>query len=179
MLRRVTVRAATGLAAAWFAGVVWFTSDGGVSVYDLFIVFYGGGAIFLTWLIAIAVLAIRKLTIPWIPFNIAASLVIAGAAVLFTDRAIDLRLVVSRSALGRYVADATSRGRAEKGVRVGAFFVREVEVLPDGVVRIITADCGLADDCGLTYSPHGRPPVIGEDRYTHLTGRWWHWWRSW
>ena len=64
--------------------------------------------------------------------------------------------------------------------RVGLFWLREAEVLPQGVVRIITTDC-MFDDCGLVYSPAGVPPRIGEDMYEALAlgGPWYHWWRGW
>jgi hypothetical protein len=37
----------------------------------------------------------------------------------------------------------------------------------------------LVDDCGVVYSPTGEPPVVGEDSYEHISGPWWHWYRSW
>jgi hypothetical protein len=92
-----------------------------------------------------------------------------------------VRFQCSRPALNRYVQSASpmiASGTFTPGVRVGLFWLREAEVLPDGVVRMITTDC-MFDQCGVVYSPRGAPPVVGEDTYNALGGPWYHWWRSW
>jgi hypothetical protein len=61
--------------------------------------------------------------------------------------------------------------------RIGLFSVRELECLGE-CRRFITAHDFL-DDAGLAYCPTGRPPVVGEDSYSHLYGGWWRWYRSW
>ncbi len=61
--------------------------------------------------------------------------------------------------------------------RVGLFKVRETELLKSETVRLITAE-DFVDHAGFVYSPQ-KPPVLGEDSYSHLYGSWWHWQRSW
>jgi hypothetical protein len=90
------------------------------------------------------------------------------------------RFMLSRSLLKDYVQTASPAITASSptpGVRVGLFRLRNAEVLPHGVVRMITTECGVVDSCGLVYSPAGTPPVVGEDVYDSLGGPWYHWYR--
>jgi hypothetical protein len=90
-----------------------------------------------------------------------------------------LRFVASRPALTRYVQSARPSDTETKHW-VGLYAVRETEVLPDGVVRIITSDSGF-DEAGFAFAPRSAPPVIGEDIYRKLpyAEGWYHWHRSW
>ena len=92
-----------------------------------------------------------------------------------------IRFALSEDDLQQYAQEVTKSpppwGLAQP-VPVGLFDVQQVEVLPKGVVRMITTTCGL-DDCGIVYSPNGPPPVVGEDSYTEIGGGWWTWLRSW
>ena len=96
---------------------------------------------------------------------------------IFSGTLLDLRFLVSKPFLDRYVSRVIAGAPVRKGERVGLFIARETEVLPGGVVRIITTECAL-DDCGLVFS-RGRPPNLGEDSYDPLGENWWSWWRSW
>ena len=61
---------------------------------------------------------------------------------------------------------------------VGLFRVREFTQF-GSELRFLTSDCGLVDNCGLVYSPSGRPPNRGEDSFEHIYAEWWHWHQSW
>jgi hypothetical protein len=99
-----------------------------------------------------------------------------------TGLAFQVRFVMSRPFLDSYVRSVQSgplvADRSLRPVLVGLFVVRETEALPNDVVRMITTTCGF-DTCGLTYSPKGSPPVIGEDIYEPLGSGWWQWQESW
>ena len=106
----------------------------------------------------------------------------AIAVVVWTGAAFRVRFMASLPWLGPYAAAVSASNASAAPVaaprRVGFFAVREVELLPQGVVRLITTDC-MFDHCGLVFSPNGRPPVVGEDNYVRLPSGWWQWLRSW
>lgn len=157
--------------AIWFAVSLWLGSNSGMGLPGLLLSVYGGGALLIAWAAAFA-LAYgfhRSFRRPWLePVAIVAMWAGTYFGVFF-----EVRFLLSRPSLDRYASARIARN----GQRVGLFLARETEVLPDGVVRIITTDCGL-DDCGLVFS-RGIPPRIGEDQYERLSGNWWRWWRSW
>ena len=180
-------RAAIGV---WALVVLWLGSDAGFNIVAFLVAEYGGLLLLGWWLIRLVRWLMRRRRSPvvetestrrrvlywaWEPLTIVACFAIAYTGVLFPAR-----FAVSRPALDRYATEVRERGDSTPpaGRLVGLFRVREVELLTDGVVRLITTECML-DDCGMAYSPKGPPPVIGEDSYRHLTGNWWHWWRSW
>src|SRR4030095_1302464 len=106
-----------------------------------------------------------------------------SAALIFSGFLCSVRFRLSRPALDAYVAEVVAgrvqpHGYGTPRHWVGLFRVAETESLPDGVVRIITASDFL-DDAGFTFSPVSPPPRVGEDSYTHITGAWYHWHRSW
>lgn len=174
------------LASVWAAYVLGFGSDAGITVPVLLTLVYGGGGVLILWCLRIGahLLANRKtpehrrlqrlLIMP--------SCVVACAAAVSTGAAFWIRFLLSMPALESFALhnpSAVQRGLdAPPPIRVGLFWLREVEVLPKGTVRIITTQC-MFDDCGVVYSPQSAPPVIGEDHYRHLVGSWHHWWRSW
>ena len=53
--------------------------------------------------------------------------------------------------------------------RVGLFQARYVTVMSPDEVRLLTADCGVVDQCGLAYRPRARPTG---SRYAHIKGPW-------
>jgi hypothetical protein len=114
-------------------------------------------------------------------FEPAVLLLFAGLA--FSGVFCTFRFRLCRPSLDAYVAKVAN-GRAQAhgfGTTerwVGLFRIRETELLSHGVVRIITSEDGF-DDAGFTFAPAFPPPVVGEDSYTHITGSWWHWDRSW
>lgn len=160
----------------WVLASMWFGSDSGISVPGLFIIVGGAALLLLVWLILRIVAWRRKerMKVAWLE-PLAAALVLAA---IYSGTLFQLRFLASRRSLDRYVADTLSgSGSHQKRMHVGLFVARETEVLPNGVVRIITAPC-MFDECGIAFS-RTQPPVVGEDRYDHLTDNWWRWWRSW
>ena len=160
----------------WVLASIWFGSDSGISVPALLIVVGGAGLLLLVWLVLLIVAWKRKERMKgaWVEPAVAA-LVLAA---IYSGAFFHLRFLASRRSLDRYVAQTLARGGThQKRMYVGLFVARETEVLPNGVVRIITASC-MFDDCGIAFS-RTPPPVVGEDRYDHLAGNWWRWWRSW
>ena len=175
---------------AWALAVLWLGSDAGYSI-TAFLVSEVGGLLLLGWWLTRLVLWVAKrrkhpghaprmtgrpvLRWAWEPMT-----VVTCAAIALTGIGFPARFALSRSALDRYAQQVRERGDSmpPAGQVVGLFKLREVELLPGGVVRLITTSC-MMDDCGLVHSPIGRPPVVGEDAYTRLSGDWWHWFRSW
>ena len=174
---------------AWALAVLWLGTDAGYSI-PAFLVAEMGGLLLLGWWLARVVwwwarrrrspgreplargLFLRRL---WEPLTI-----VTCGMIAFTGIGFPARFAMSRPALDRYVQELRARGDSTPpaGHVVGLFRLREVEVLPGGVVRLITTSC-MMDNCGIAYSLNGPPPVIGEDSYRHLSGNWWHWFRSW
>ena len=107
------------------------------------------------------------------PFTFALAIAIAVSGV-----SSHVRFVASKSALTDYVT-SVSASETHSEQRVGLYTLKETEVLPNGVVRIITTESGF-DDAGFAFSPRSAPPVIGEDSYKKLpfSDGWYHWHRS-
>jgi hypothetical protein len=161
--------------ALWASSSLYGGSEAGISVYALLLVIYGGGFIGLVWIgLLVASLLRRKKTERLIllePATIGIVLVL-----VFTGLAFRARFAASGPFLNHYVARLRSGGA--KRLYVGLFAVHETEVLPGGVVRLITGSC-MFDECGLAYSPLLEPPRVGEDTYEPLSDGWWVWTRSW
>lgn len=184
-VERVLAGLAAALGAAWIVAALVLGSDAGQSVPVVLGLMYGG-------LLACALWAARLGVHLWatrrtperrgVIRQVAAALAfVLCAAFVFSGAAFRVRFLLSRPALDDFVRSqptAISAGRFRPGTRVGLFRVREAEALPGGVVRLITTPC-MFDDCGLAYSPEGVPPRLGEDVYSSLGGRWYHWFRSW
>jgi hypothetical protein len=167
------VMAAVGI---WVLASIWFGSDSGISVPGLLIVVDGAGLFLFVWLVLLVVAWKRKERVKaaWLePAVIAVVL-----AAIYSGALFHLRFLASRRSLDRYVAQTIATRESHRTpTNVGLFMARETEVLPNGVVRIITTPC-MFDDCGIVFS-RTPPPVIGEDHYASLTGSWWRWSRSW
>ena len=185
MLERVLGVLTPTAGLVWVASVCLFGSDAGVTLPATIALVCGGGAVLLLW----ALRLLLHLALTWrAPDRRRVRRLVAEPIVLvlcfafsYSGSAFWVRFMLSRPSLNRYVHTASLKIAPESftpGVRIGLFWLREAEILPQGVVRIITADCGL-NHCGLAYSPAGVPPVIGEDVYTALGGGWYHWFRSW
>lgn len=154
----------------------------------LFLTAYGGFFLLVIWLVrlvrwllrgrsssGVQPVAIGRRVLRWVwePATVVIVFVLVYYGLAFPTR---FRL--SRSALESYVQRAQAGDVPSQARVVGLFRVRETEVLPGGVVRLITTTCML-DDCGVVFSPRRRPPTIGEDSYYPLSDGWWRWWRSW
>lgn len=180
------------LAILWFVFIVCASSDAAIEFRCVLVLFYGGLLWGIVWLVRFIVFLVRQRrgSIPRPPFRralfywgfepvfLVLSLLIPVSGLFCL-----IRFSLCRPALDSYVAEVVAgRVQAQKygdSKRwVGLFRVRETELLPDGVVRIITASA-FQDDAGFTYSPVSPPPIIGEDVYNHMTGAWYHWHRSW
>jgi hypothetical protein len=160
----------------WLLASSWFGSDSGISVRCLLVIVGGAALLLLTWLVLIVVAWRRKQHMERVWLEPAMTALVF--AVIYSGALFHLRFLASRHALDSYVAQAIAAGESHrKQTNVGRFVARETEVLPNGVVRIITASC-MFDECGIAFS-RTKPPVVGEDRYDHLSDNWWRWWRSW
>ncbi len=174
-----------GLEAVWMAYALLFGSDAGLTVPVLLVLWYGGLALGLLWAVRFIMRLLLRKRVPsptrMRRLALEGVLVAACFAAVQFGVAFRLRFLLSRPALTRYATAARSsseHGHGGTGTRVGLFWIRESETLPGGVVRLITTDC-MFDDCGVAYSPSGKPPIVGEAIYTPIGGSWWHWWRSW
>ena len=180
------------LLGAWVVFVLACFSDAGAHVFSSVALIYGSLLWLLIWLVRLVVSAIRKQRGAtsyegrnrggryWIVEP--AALVLCGV-LAFSNVLYPIRFRLCRASLDAYVEDVVA-GRAQPHADdsaphwVGLFRVTETELLPNGVVRIITTEDFL-DHAGFAYSPSTPPPVIGEDSYRHITGHWYHWYRSW
>ena len=169
----------------WGVTSLWIGSDAGLSLPAAMWVFGGAVVLFFAWLVSLvrSTRPTRKPPFPrrWLRFLVAPLFVIVCAVAVFTGLAFRVRFAWGRADLEAYVHEVTKTPPAEwdeQEVSVGVFRVLHTQVLPGGIVRLITTTCGF-DDCGVVYSPHGPPPVIGEDSYTEIGDGWWRWWQSW
>ena len=160
----------------WLLASIWLGSNSGISVLGLFVIVGGGVLLLVVWLVTFFTAIARKqqLQRAWIE----PLLTLVALAIVYSGALFRLRLLASKPSLDRYVAQVIASGTSHRKLtRVGLFVARETEVLPNGVVRIITTPC-MFDECGVAFS-QSKPPIIGEDRYEHIAGNWWRWWRSW
>jgi hypothetical protein len=160
----------------WLLASVWLGSNSGISVIGLLSSVYGAAALLLVWLVVVILAWRRKERLERVWLEPAVIAVVLAA--IYSGGLFRLRFLASRPALDRYVARTLAAGVSHrKPTHVGLFVARETEVLPNGVVRIITASC-MFDDCGVVFA-RTDPPVVGEDQYDPLAGHWWQWRRSW
>jgi hypothetical protein len=169
VLRRVNLSVFVG----WALTILVCGSNSGVTVLALLVVVYGAGLTLLLWLITLVVSMIRR-EHSW-RLLLQPVLVIAALAAAYTGLLFRIRFFASKPFFVSYVERPVAGERAQ---RVGLFVAKETEVLPEGVVRIVTTDC-MFDDCGVVFSSKGVPPRIGEDSYQSLGDGWWRWQRSW
>lgn len=169
-------RLLTACLMTWIVSAVFFGSDSGISVPGLFVIGGGAAAPLLIWVVALGLALKRKQREQRTWFAPVAILLVLAA--VFSGTLFRLRFLASLPALERYAAQTLARGRShQKAARIGLFVARETEVLPNGVVRIITTSC-MFDECGVVFS-RNEPAVVGEDFYESLAGDWWQWTRSW
>jgi len=184
VLERVVSVITVAAFVLWAAYLVVVGSDAGVPFFPALIVLgCGGAAVLLLWVLRMILhlvstrharerRRVRRLVAEPMVLLVCLAFVLSGAAFW-------VRFMLSRSSLNHYVAAFSNgtRGSSGPAVRVGLFWLRDTEVLPQGAVRMITTECGVVDTCGVVYSPTGRPPVIGEDVYESLGGPWYHCYR--
>jgi hypothetical protein len=148
------------------------------SVNAVALLFYGVPFFVVYWLVRFWVHAGSRSRPRSKRWMLAPALLALPIVLVFLDVPFQARWLMSRSAFDRFVRaeGSVARPMDSAPIRVGAFSVREVEVRPDGVIRIVTKwDWGR---CGLVFSPNGQPPGGSDDHYKHLDGAWWSWFES-
>lgn len=176
----------------WLAFFVFAYSDAGTNFLAPLILGYGGLLWGVAWLKRLLAFRRRRrrgtvLPQPWgrtvLYWSFEPAALLLSAAIALTGVLRPVRFHLSRRALDAYAAEVAA-GRVPPpksriSLRwVGLYLVRKTELLPGGAVRVITSSDGI-DAAGFAWSPGSRPPVIGEDFYTPLTGPWYHWHQSW
>ena len=138
------------------------------------------------YFVALAVAAVRRgrdgrrmSPVAWI---LPPLLVVLIAPAIVADLPLRARFAASRGSLDSAALDVLARGSTERDTRsrwLGFYLVRGIEV-EAGAARFVVGESGFGDAQGFAYwEGPGEPPVVGEDRYEHLTGPWWIWVESW
>ena len=185
---RSTLRkAARGAAMLWTTAVLITHSDTGVSLPTGMALYFGAMLLMVWFLLAVAIVAAAawksgtstvSAIRPWLPIP---GTMLVAVVLLWASVPLKTRLFFSGPALaqsGPWFASLPEGYVYQRRPRVGLFHVREFAQFGDEL-RFLTSDCGVVDNCGLVYSPSGRPPNRGEDSFEHLYGPWWHWHQSW
>ena len=189
---RVLPVPAVVLVSAWFLFIVCAFSDAGTDLLAVLVLVYEGSFWGIVWLIRMIVSFVRQRrgSIPRQPlfkallyWGFEPCALLLSAVFAFTDVLSDMRFHLSHHALDSYAAEVVAGRALPHGRRtpmrwVGLFGVRETELLPDGVVRIITSPDAF-DDTGFARSPVSPPPRVGKDSYRPITDSWYYWHRSW
>lgn len=175
------VRAVNSILSVWFACVVWLSSDAGMGLGAFMLLMLSG--LVLAAVSSAQLFAHRRIRPDdsperWLVQRLNPALLALAVVFCLTGAPFYLRFFLSKSSLTDYAQSRTAQDASQTKRRIGLFVVQETERVK-GVVRLITTDDGMADHAGLVYSPAGEPERVGEDSYTHLTGPWWHWRRSW
>jgi hypothetical protein len=179
--RRLAI-AETTVTLLWLVAVIVTLSDAGVP-FPVWMLL-AGSFILLTvwWGLRGVILFIRPpdgtSRLSWLR---GPAMLLLGLLVANTGWLLSVRLAASASALRRCAPElqAIPSNVLHSHPRwVGLFRVHEFSQFGDEL-RFLTNECGLADTCGVVYSPAGRPQRRGEDSFTHLYGPWWHWYQSW
>lgn len=175
------VRVVNAWLAVWFVCVVWLSSDAGMGLGAVMLLLLSG--LLLTAVSFVQLFAHRKIRPDdapdrWLVQKLNPTLLALALVFCLTGAPFYLRFFLSKPSLTDYAQNRAAQDSSRINRRVGLFVVHETERV-NGTVRLITTDDGMADHAGLVYSPNGKPERIGEDRYTHLAGPWWHWQRSW
>jgi hypothetical protein len=177
----------------WCVFILVAFSDAGFGI-GVFLGLFGGGAVWaFVWSVRVGVVLWRqrKGSLPAVPtrqmwryWAIEPVVLAVTAAIGLSGVLLHLRLQLSMSALESFASDVAAARVSTRKLGfparwVGLFRVREVELLDDGVVRLITCEAGMLDEAGIVHSPKTSPPIISEDAYSHLSGPWYRWHRSW
>jgi len=137
------------------------------------------GTIWGVWLL-VAVLqragreGLRRRWRQWLSVPAIALLVFANVAL---DAPLRMRLALSEPAL-RAAAVAVASGESMRPGWYGLFELTTMERFPGGA-RFQVRSTGFLEVGGFAYSPGAPPPVLGSDRYEHLTGPWYSWIECW
>lgn len=154
-------------ASAWLVVVAAAYTDAGVA-FPLFMVLVTALIALGGWWLArtgLSLVFARDVKESWRSRLFLPAALVCGVLLASSDLPLMLRLRLSETSL--------------KSGGTGLFRVREFQRFDKGELRFLTSSCGLVDQCGVVYSPAGKPPNRGEDSFTHLYGSWWHWYQSW
>ena len=173
-----------GVALTWGVAGLVMCSDGGISVYDLFFLIYGGLALVIVALALFIALCVRggklKLRVVHyfpLPYGLLLVVLVVVVIGVVSNAPFLVRFEMSRTALQAKAAQVRAGATPQTPTRVGYFNVREIDQAGDSV-RFITAK-SMLDHSGVVYCPSGSPRRVGEDTYWHVHGPWWGWYRSW
>ena len=124
--------------------------------------------------------SLRQLLLYWgfEPVVFVFSLLLLGMNIPFIAR-----FLLSKAALDNYAENVITRHIEPQDFgsptrRVGLYSVFETELLPGGVMRLITSRDGF-NDAGFAFSPDSIPPETSLDSYKRRYGGWWRWARDW
>jgi hypothetical protein len=180
-------RAARAAAIIWAVTVIVAHSDTGVGFPLWMALFAATIVLALWWALGLSIAGARAskeggstadAVRAWAPVPV---LMLTTFLLLWSNLPLKARLFLGGPALAQsagWFATLPPGYVYEKRPRVGSFRVREFTQFGDEL-RFLTSECGLLDNCGLVFSPSGRPPNRGEDSFEHLYGYWWHWHQSW
>lgn len=118
-------------------------------------------------------ITLQSLRLPLLTLGI----LIVVLSALKLDLSFRARFALSKPALQREAVAILAGSTLPTPRQIGLFSASEVEK-GAGMVRFILGDAFL-DDMGVVYSPKAAPTRIAEDTYSHITGDWWYWHRSW
>jgi hypothetical protein len=165
------------LASGWLLAVVVTHSDAGVP-FPIWMVLFVAGLVVGLWCLARTVWAFAGAREARRRGLLLSSMVLLGILTAAIPWPLAIRLALSASSLRRDGPAAAAQDDGRVNAWIGLFHVREAARFGDEL-RFLTSECGLVDQCGIVYSPAGRPPRRGEDTFTHIYGAWWHWYQSW
>ncbi len=107
---------------------------------------------------------------------VAPAIVVASAALVFSDIARSARFAAAEAELTRYVqslSQGTGSPNTDEPATVGGVPIIEV-IREDGQVLLVTGYIGILGDdpAGLAYAPGGTPTGVG---WEHISGPWYSW----
>ncbi len=167
------------LVTIWALSSMYLVSDGAISVALDMPVLYVGGALaaMATLGFTIAGSMNRQGASPtrgrrWPGLVYAVAVMAVVPSLCRYGFPLKARLYLSRHALIE-AARQTPRGlRSDLPRWIGLLHVTRVDTVGPAT-RFRTGACGLADECGVTYSPQGEPAGTRQDRYQNIAGPWW------
>ncbi len=179
------------VSALWFIVVALAASDAGVAGIVWFFLFSPAILWGVAWLIRFVVWVHRSRSghrppmgaaRAWLYWGIEPAVFLLAVALAHGGVFQQARFFLGSSALLAYVQEVQAgklpvQTLNDRERSAGLYTIYETERLPGGGVRFITSSNGLIDSAGFAYAPAGEPPVIGRDRYIHISGPWWFWLR--
>lgn len=183
---RATAWTINSLAMLWLAYSLCAFSNVEVDLIPALTVMFSALALAGIWFIVACVLVVLllggRIDLPNVPWDVRLglfSIPLAGAifwGAVSLDLPFRARLQLSEGALEDFAEERLAEsGRWTGSSRVGLFRVSEADVV-DGCVRMITTG-SFVDTAGLVWCGTAPAPTPGRDRYWHIQGRWWGWYR--